>query len=59
MNHICEREVFRICESEGVCICRRLETTMFSWMSKEGGGTSSKNGDVLEGVAEGLKGIYK
>ena len=30
---------------------------MFSWMSKEEG--RAKNGDVYEGVAEGLKGVYK
>ena len=30
---------------------------MFSWMSKDE--SRAKHGDIYEGVAEGLKGIYK
>ena len=40
-----------------VLFCREGSLAMFSWMSKDE--TRVKHGDIYEGVAEGLKGIYK
>ena len=37
--------------------CRVWSLAMFSWMSKDE--ARAKHGDIYEGVAEGLKGIYK
>ena len=47
------------CEFAAVTIlfCREGSLAMFSWMSKDE--TRVKHGDIYEGVAEGLKGIYK
>ena len=40
-----------------ILFCREGSLAMFSWMSKDE--ARAKHGDIYEGVAEGLKGIYK
>ena len=40
-----------------ILFCREGSLAMFSWMSKDE--ARVKHGDIYEGVAEGLKGIYK
>ena len=51
------RETIYDFPSVTLLFCRVWSLAMFSWMSKDE--ARAKHGDIYEGVAEGLKGIYK